>query len=141
MDVVSLYTVDQATKTLPYVRRIVAEVRECYGALRELGEEHNRLDEDSDERAAVKLRIRDKAARLRECEEELLQIGVILKDYEHGLIDFPAELDGRPILLCWEDGEGAVAFWHETEDGYKGRQPVPADCPAWPATAASAARG
>jgi len=138
---VSLYTVEQASRTLPYVRRIVAEVMECYAALQELGKQHNALDEGSDERAAVKREISGKASRLRECEQELLEIGVMLKDYEHGLIDFPAELDGRSILLCWESGEAEVSHWHETQEGYKGRQVVPADCPSWPATAASASRG
>ena len=44
---------------------------------------------------------------------------------------FPAELEGRPILLCWQQGEEKVGFWHEAEAGAKGRTAVPED-PNWP---------
>ena len=42
-----------------------------------------------------------------------------------GLIDFPAELDGEIVYLCWQFGEPEVAFWHRIEDGFAGRRPLP----------------
>jgi len=50
--------------------------------------------------------------------------GVLVKDLDTGLVDFPAKRDGEDILLCWQLGEDEVAFWHGLEDGYAGRQPL-----------------
>jgi hypothetical protein len=50
--------------------------------------------------------------------------GVLIKDINIGLLDFPALKDGREVYLCWQYGEGDIAFWHEVEAGYAGRQPI-----------------
>ncbi len=56
---------------------------------------------------------------------ELHELGVQLKDYTRGLIDFPSMRDGRVVLLCWQLGEGdEIEWWHEVEDGFAGRQPL-----------------
>jgi len=49
---------------------------------------------------------------------------VLIKDINLGLLDFPALKDGREVYLCWQYGEGEIAFWHEVEEGYAGRQPI-----------------
>ncbi len=127
------YTVDSANKALPYVRGVVAEIREVYASLQRLGNEHNALPRgDERGRADIKERIREGAQRIGECQEELLKIGVEVKDFESGLIDFPAQLEGRTILLCWKDGEEAVTHWHETNTGFRGRKAIPTGRPAWP---------
>lgn len=54
---------------------------------------------------------------------ELSELGVQLKDYSRGLIDFPCERDGEIVLLCWQLGEGnEIAWWHEIEAGFAGRK-------------------
>lgn len=50
--------------------------------------------------------------------------GVLIKDINTGLLDFPALRDGREVYLCWQYGEGEIAFWHEVEAGFAGRQPI-----------------
>lgn len=50
--------------------------------------------------------------------------GIILRDPDQGLIDFPSRRDGRRILLCWRLGEPAVAWWHELSAGFSGRRPL-----------------
>jgi len=50
--------------------------------------------------------------------------GVIIKDINTGLLDFPAIKDEREVYLCWKHGEGDIAFWHEIEDGFVGRQSI-----------------
>ena len=56
---------------------------------------------------------------------ELDEIGVQLKDYSRGLIDFPSMRGGRIVLLCWQLGEGnEIEWWHDIEGGFAGRQPL-----------------
>jgi hypothetical protein len=50
--------------------------------------------------------------------------GVLVKDLDSGLVDFPARRGGEDILLCWQLGEDEVAYWHGLEDGYAGRRPI-----------------
>lgn len=56
--------------------------------------------------------------------DALQELGVLVKDLDTGLVDFPAVRDGEPVLLCWRLGEDEVAFWHGLEDGFAGRQPL-----------------
>lgn len=53
---------------------------------------------------------------------ELQQLGCELKGIEQGLIDFPALREGRKVYLCWQYNEPEVAFWHEVDAGFAGRQ-------------------
>jgi hypothetical protein len=55
---------------------------------------------------------------------ELQEIGIVVRDIDRGLIDFPAILEGREVYLCWQLGEPAVAFWHDLEAGFGGRMPL-----------------
>jgi hypothetical protein len=50
--------------------------------------------------------------------------GALFKDINLGLLDFSALRDGREVYLCWKYGEQDIAFWHEIEAGYAGRQPI-----------------
>jgi hypothetical protein len=73
----------------------------------------------------------DRVAAVQEAESELGDVvaeltgaGVIVRDPDSGLIDFPAVLDGEPVFLCWQLGEDAVAWWHGPEEGFAGRKPL-----------------
>ncbi|HTD54712.1 MAG TPA: DUF2203 domain-containing protein [Silvibacterium sp.] len=55
---------------------------------------------------------------------EIDAIGVQVKDLDSGLLDFPCEIDGDIVLLCWKLGESSIDFWHTVEDGFRGRQPI-----------------
>jgi len=50
--------------------------------------------------------------------------GVVIKDLASGLIDFPAERQGRQVFLCWRPGEPVVGYWHEVDGGFDGRKPL-----------------
>ena len=56
--------------------------------------------------------------------EGIRELGVLLKDLDMGLLDFPHERDGRVVFLCWHPPEERVGYWHEIEAGYPGRQPL-----------------
>jgi hypothetical protein len=55
---------------------------------------------------------------------EIDSIGVQVKDIEIGLLDFPCEVDGQIILLCWKLGEKSITHWHGTQEGFAGRKPI-----------------
>jgi hypothetical protein len=56
--------------------------------------------------------------------EALSESGIVLRDIDRGLVDFPAIQDGREVYLCWELGEDEVSFWHDISSGYRGREPL-----------------
>ena len=63
--------------------------------------------------------------RFTEVLSELEALGVQIKDFDRGLVDFPSLRDGRVILLCWQLGEGdELEWWHVVDAGFAGRTPL-----------------
>lgn len=62
--------------------------------------------------------------RISDSVEAIQEMGVLVKDLDIGLCDFPCQMNGRVVYLCWKLGEPEIRFWHEVEDGYTGRQPL-----------------
>lgn len=56
--------------------------------------------------------------------QKIHEMGVVVKDIEMGLCDFPHLHEGRLVYLCWKLGEPEVAWWHEVHTGYANRQPL-----------------
>ncbi len=54
----------------------------------------------------------------------LAERGILLRDPEAGLVDFPGEVEGRRVFFCWRLGEGEVAWYHESQSGYSSRKPL-----------------
>jgi hypothetical protein len=69
------------------------------------------------ERAKAEQRVKDALA-------EIDSIGVQVKDLNIGLLDFPCEVEGQIILLCWKLGEKAITHWHGLQEGFAGRKPI-----------------
>jgi hypothetical protein len=68
---------------------------------------------------------REKAIqRLKDAMAEIDAMGVEVKDLDIGLLDFPCEVDGQIVLLCWKLGEKAITHWHGVSEGFAGRKPV-----------------
>ncbi len=61
---------------------------------------------------------------MRDVLEQITERGIIVRDLERGLVDFPAIRDGQEIYLCWVRGEPEVGFWHGTDTGFADRQPL-----------------
>lgn len=55
---------------------------------------------------------------------EIDSIGVQVKDLDIGLLDFPCQVEGSIVLLCWKLGEKSITHWHGTEEGFAGRKPI-----------------
>jgi hypothetical protein len=64
------------------------------------------------------------ATELAEAVEQIQALGVLIKDLDQGLLDFPARLGDEEVLLCWRLGEDRVAFYHGIEEGFAGRKPL-----------------
>ncbi len=124
------YTVDRANRALPYVSRIVDDIVETHRKWEEAVVQLDLLGisssaEDAGQRlAALEKQIQLMARDIDACQAELEQVGVQLKDRRIGLVDFPSEMDGRAVLLCWCLGEASVQYWHELDAGFSGRQPL-----------------
>jgi hypothetical protein len=69
------------------------------------------------ERAKAEQRAKDAVA-------EIDSIGVQVKDLDIGLLDFPCEVEGEIVLLCWKLGEPEITHWHGTQEGFAGRKPI-----------------
>ena len=122
------WTVERANRALPLVRRIVEDLVRTHAQWRDLVErftlasvshtplhpnpEAVRLQREA-ERAAIDV---DAFA------SELAELGVECKSLDTGLVDFPAEREGRVVYLCWKVGEPAVTHWHEVDAGFAGRR-------------------
>lgn len=126
-----LFTPYEATRTLPLVRRVVADILERGRELRVL---HQRQDLEPEEER----RARELAAELDSLFEELEQVGCSFRspDFTFGLVDYPAVIDGKPVHLCWRDDEPDLRWYHEPNAGFAGRRPIPEHLLAAPAPAA-----
>jgi hypothetical protein len=125
-----LHTVEHANRTLPYVRKVVEDVVRTHRRWQEMIVELDLVVSTmigplpDPSATAIERQIQELARELDVCQGELESIGIQLKDRRIGLIDFPSEMDGRPILLCWRLGEASVQFWHDEHSGFAGRQPL-----------------
>jgi hypothetical protein len=132
---VRLFTIEQANAMLPLVRAICSDLSQLARdvmerrhrlALLTAGRELKAGDPYSDELAHMETELERDATRLQEYVQELRELGVEPKGALEGLVDFPCELDGRVILLCWRLGEPEVLYWHDLDSGFAGRQPLTA---------------
>ncbi len=68
---------------------------------------------------------REKALqRVKDAMGEIDAMGVQVKDLDIGLLDFPCEVDGQVVLLCWKLGEATITHWHGLNEGFAGRKPI-----------------
>ena len=67
---------------------------------------------------------KDTLKRMKGALDSIASLGAIVKDINHGLVDFYAEHNGKMVLLCWQYGEEAVSYWHGVDEGYTGRKSI-----------------
>lgn len=94
------FSFEDANRTLPLVRRIVADIMEEYRS------------NDTD------------TQRLRSLVSELHDLGCFFKGFDEGLVDWYSYHDGRPVLLCWKHDETEIEWWHHLDAGFAGRQRI-----------------
>lgn len=128
------FTIDEANAMLPLVRAIVGDIADLATVFFERRERVARLGpaesaNPNDPYFQENQQLRDvfekDQERMVELIEELGKLGVELKDFRTGLIDFPCWKEDREVYLCWKLGEGEVEHWHELNAGFAGRQKLP----------------
>ena len=121
-----LFSVEEANALLPTVRSILAGLTRAHRVVLSAQTAAKTAAEGAELGGGFMpggTRYAAALLRLVELSGQLEALGVQLKDYARGLVDFPSLRDGRVVLLCWEFGEGdRIEWWHETEAGYAGRQ-------------------
>jgi hypothetical protein len=123
-----IFTVDEANALLPRVRGIVTNIQKLHKRLTSYRSEAQAAAGAADNGGGG---IRDGARYAQLVTSftndlgELDKLGVQMKDFGRGLIDFPSLRDGRVVLLCWQLGEGdEVEWWHDVDAGFAGRTPL-----------------
>lgn len=126
-----IFTLAEAERTLPLVRRIVRDMMEEHAAWRRAMARYELevagLRGDAGESGAVKEllgEVERSAERLDGYMAEIGQVGCVFKGFEEGLVDFCALRDDRLVFLCWRFGEPHIGHWHEVDAGFAGRQPI-----------------
>ena len=123
-----LFTLSEANAMLPTVRRIAAAISRAHREIISLQDAARAAAENAPLGGGFMADgpqyVTDLIS-LAEHTGELEALGVQLKDYERGLLDFPSMREGRVVLLCWQLGEGdRIEWWHDLETGFAGRQPI-----------------
>jgi hypothetical protein len=130
------FTAEEADRTIPLVGKIVADIIRDYDLVATMAEEYKALrrlpnrEETHEERLnELKQEMASLSDQIDDCVRELGEIGCEMKDLSRGLVDFPAEMEGRRVYLCWMHGEARVEHWHELTEGFRGRKPLPVTVP------------
>jgi hypothetical protein len=126
--VMKLFTVEEANSLLPSVRSIVKSIQRSHRRVISFRTTAKHAAEGAESGGGGMVQGPKYARLLVELSlgaGHLESLGVQLKDYSQGLIDFPSMRDGRVVLLCWKADEGdQLEWWHDLETGFGGRQPL-----------------
>ena len=121
-----LFTVEEANALLPTLRELLDELSLHRDALREKAPHLEPILQatvaNGGGRAGSEYGV--EAYRLHLAVARIRELGVLLKDLDMGLLDFPHERGGRVVFLCWHPPEERIEYWHEIEAGYAGRRPL-----------------
>jgi hypothetical protein len=130
---VRYFTPAEANKALEHVRplaeRMVAHRRRMLEAQARQERLESRVSGngggiDPAEPAKLEAEVEREAEAVGKCVDDLLELGVQVKDLDTGLLDFPSLRDGEEVLLCWHLGEDEIRYWHTLDGGFAGRQPL-----------------
>lgn len=123
-----LFTVEEANSLLPSVRPIVKSIQQSHRRLMSFQSAAKHAAEGAEFGGGglnEGMRYAQLLVELSLHTGQLESLGIQLKDYQQGLIDFPSMRDGRVVLLCWRADEGdQLEWWHDIDAGFAGRQPL-----------------
>ena len=130
------FTPSEANELLAEVRPLAESLVEHRDGMRLAAERRARLtariagnggDLDPQEPGELDEQFERESQAVARAVEGLQRLGLLVKDLDRGLVDFPALHNGEEVLLCWQVGEDEVAHWHGVDEGFAGRKPLPLD--------------
>jgi hypothetical protein len=119
------YSLEEANALLPKLEPLLGELRDARDRLTD-SELHEALGESAPTNGGGEpgRQVGEAFLQVRGMLGVLERLGLVIRDLDRGLIDFPAILEGREAYLCWQAGEDEIGFWHGLEDGFAGRRPL-----------------
>ena len=126
MDEDRLFTVAEAQTLLPRLRTLLGQIGEEWERIRELNPEIQKARDNSPLDGFSKFGVEyvESVSHLLTLIHQIKDLGVLLKDADKGLCDFPYVKGGRVVYLCWQLGEDSIQYWHDIETGFAGREPL-----------------
>jgi hypothetical protein len=120
-----LFTVEEAQALLPEVKKLWRKIDRARDSMRRL-EPQSRLASQQHGGGGISNggEYVNALTTFLAAAQEILELGVEIKDFDKGLCDFPHWRDGRVVLLCWLKDEDSIEWWHDTDAGFAGRQPL-----------------
>jgi hypothetical protein len=119
--VATFYTLDRANERIPELDEMLTVLRAQRDELRELKTAFE-ATEPADDQRRIRLRMQGLVDQMQASVARIDGWSITLRDIDTGLVDFPALVSGRQVWLCWQLGEGSIAWWHELDDGFGGRR-------------------
>jgi hypothetical protein len=124
---IDFFTPIEANAALPDIRKRFANILNQRDRILELQSELNLIVEQGkghEKFFRIKKLINRSITDLYKQIEEFEDLGIMIKSFEEGLIDFPAKRFNEEVWLCWKIGEDKVKFWHRKDEGFVGRKPL-----------------
>ena len=119
-----LFTDQEANELIPrlevLVRKLQANAAQARARAAEAGPSAD-LEELSRSDPSMRAAMRE----MGKVAEEIQGLGCFLKDVDLGLVDFPSEVNGETVFLCWQYGEPHLVAWHPIDEGFGSRRPLP----------------
>jgi len=129
-----VFTVEEANALLETVRPLAERMVAHRQALARAMERQERIEGSvrgngggisPEEAAAAAAAVSEEADAVARCLDQIHRLGVVVKDLDTGLVDFPAVRGEEEIFLCWQVGEDEIRYWHGREEGFAGRKELP----------------
>jgi len=121
-----VFTLAEAQSLLPRLRTLLEELSQEWKRMSELNPEIQKARDNAPLNGYSKFGVEyvESVSHLMSLIHEIKDMGVLLKDADKGLCDFPYIKGGRMVYLCWQLGEDAIRYWHDVETGFAGREPL-----------------
>ena len=123
------FTIEEANALIPRLEMLMAQAQRAAVTLRSAMQE-DAEDPDAPEARTTKEVLRrrpdlaDHVQQLEAAVADVEALGCQFKGLDLGLVDFPSQVDGTTVLLCWQYGEKQIAFWHRADEGFANRRPL-----------------
>ena len=121
-----IFTLAEAQSLLPRLRSLLTEIGKEWSRVRELNPDVQKARDNApfDGHSRSGVQYVESVSQLMFWIHQIKDMGVLLKDADRGLCDFPYMRGNRVVYLCWQLGEDQIEYWHDIETGFAGREPL-----------------